>query len=237
MGRGRSKLGGDGTFREMTGEEEAKFYSSQKITEGLQRAFDKYTNPNREPGSLYNFSQEMNRAVAEDRPLTREQQEVFDEIEGSMRSLGRNVTLTRYDHPDTINEILRKVGAFGDAASMTADQLSDALVGVKYTDKRILSTSVNGFKNSSDPATFTTRQFKITYRAKPGTKAVMPGVGRVPMRGSGMSSGDDFGELLLGTKNKYSIKEVKYSGKKARAKGRPKHDLSRDQIEIIVEVG
>lgn len=241
MGRGKSgvksKGGGDGTFSQMTDAEEKEYYAKQKITAAQQKAFDKYTDPNTESGSLYNFSQNMNRAIATDTPLTKKQQEVYDQITGSMHTLGRNMELTRYDHYDTVNEMLSKLGVSGDASTMSAEQLSDALVGASYTDKRILSTSVNGFKNSSNPETFTSRQFKFTYMAKSGAMGVMPGVGKKPMKGSGKKTGDDFGEMLLGSSNKYKIVGVRNSGEMARRKGRPTWDRTTDQIEIIVEVG
>ena len=228
-------MGGD--YSPLTDKEEADFYASQKITAKLQKAFDYYTDPNTESGSLYNFSQNMNRAIATGQPLSRTQQVTYDQITGAMRPIGRKMQLTRYDHADTVNEILSKAGFSGDASRMSAAELSDALVGVSYSDKRILSTSVNGFKNSADPSTFTTRQFKITYKAKPGVKGVMPGIGRKPLKGSGRTKGDDFGEMLLSPDSKYKITAIRPSGERARRKGSPKWDLSTDQIEIVVEVG
>ena len=243
MGRGRSgigaKLGGGsgGTFRELTDAEADAFYRSQKITPAQQAAFDKYTDPNTVPGSLYNFSQEMNTAIIKGRKLTREQQNVWDEVNGSMRELGTKMTLSRFDHADTVQGLLDQLGVSGRAASMSADELKSALVGVGYTDKRILSTSVNGFKNSSNPETFTTRQFKFTYQASEKTKGVMPGVGKTPMRGSGKTSGDDFGEMLLSGKNKYKIVDVRPTGTRGRSKGKRVTTRDVDQIEIVVSVG
>lgn len=249
MGRGRSGLSGGGggakpvfsdrdtgDFRQMTDAEEFDYLIRQQITDEQQAAFDKYTNPNTEAGSLYNFSQNLNYAVATGQPLTPEQQKAWDEINGAMHNIGYNAELLRYDHGDTVNEILRQVGVSGRAETMTPSQLKKQLAGVSYSDSRVLSTSVNGFKNSSDPSVFTTRQFKFTYRTKAGAKGVMPGVGKTPMLGSGKSRGDDFGEMLLSPENKYKIVDVKYSGEKARRKGGSKRYLTERQIEIVVEV-
>lgn len=247
MGRGRSGAKGKGgggakvevkeEFRQMTDAEETKYYDDQNLTDAQKAAFDRYTDPNEERGSLYNFSQNMNHAIANDLPLTREQQRVFNEINGSMHELGYNAELTRYDHADTVNEMLRQVGVSGRADRMTPDELKRALQGVSYKDKRILSTSVNGFKNSSDPTTFTTRQFKFVYKAKSGVKGVMPGVGKTPHRRSRLSRGDDFGEMLLAPGSKYKITDVRLSGARARRKGSGKGYLPLQQIEIVVEVG
>lgn len=226
-----------GAFRTMSNSEESAYYTKQNLTAAQQAAFDDYTNPNTERGSLYNFSQNMNYNYANGLPMTPRQQAVFNEINGAMHNLGYNATLTRYDHADTINQILQQAGVRGNAANMSPRALKNALVGVSYKDNRILSTSVNDFKNSSDPSVFRTRQFKITYQAKAGTQAVMPGVGKTPMRGSGKSKGDDFGEMLLGLNNNYSIKDVKYSGARARGKGGSRWNLNKKQIEIVVEVG
>ena len=235
MGRGRSgKKKGGGGFRQLTDSEEQKYYSGQTITAAQQAAFDKYTDPNTEPGSLYNFSQNMNMAVAQGQPLTPEQQQVWDEISGSMHDLGQDMQLTRYDHADTVDQMLRGLGVRGSAEYMTADELKGYLVGAEYEDKRILSTSVNGFANASDPSTFTTRQFKFTYEAESNVQGVMPGRGNIGFGGYG--KGDDFGEMLLGGSSKYTVKDVRYSGAKARSKGMPKSYLTEDQIEIVVGV-
>ncbi len=225
-----------GPFRAMSDAEASAYLVRQAITPVQQAAIDLYTNPNTTPGSLYNFSQNMNYKHAQGLPMTQQERDVFNTIDGAMHNLGYNATLSRYDHASTVDELLRQVGSSGNASTMTLSRLKQALVGVSYKDDRILSTSVNDFKNSSDPSTFNTRQYKFTYRAKAGAKGFMPGQGKTPMRNSGKSKGDDFGEMLLGRSNNYRIVDVRYTGKKARAKGRPKWDLSKRQIEIIVEV-
>lgn len=219
----------------MTDAEEAAYFNRQNITPQQQAAFDLYTNPNTEPGSLYNFSQNMNWNYQNGLPMTKQQTDTFNTINNAMHNIGYNSILTRYDHAGTVDLLLQQVGIRGSAANMTPTKLKK-LIGHTYTDKRILSTSVNNFKNSFDPTTFTTRQFKFTYKAKASTQAVMPGAGKIPMRWSGMSTGDNFGEMLLGPINRYKIVDVKYSGAKARAKGMPKTALNKKQIEIVVEV-
>lgn len=225
-----------GAFRIMSDSEESAYYQRQNLTAAQQSAFDDYTNPNTDPGSLYNFSQNMNYNYVNGLPMTQRQQTVFNEINGAMHNLGYNAVLTRYDHADTINEILRQAGVSGDASRMSASRLKNALVGVTYSDNRILSTSINDFKNASDPSVFKTRQFKVTYEAKASTQAVMPGIGKTPLRGSRMSSGDNLGEMLLGLTNSYRIKDVRESGAMARSKGGSRWNLNKKQIEIVVEV-
>ena len=216
------------------------YYQRQGITPQEQKELDKYTDPNTLRGSLYNYSQEMNQANING-TMTTEQQKTFNTLVGAMHNLGYNVNLTRYDHGDALDYMLREAGIATGHQGMTISQLKSALVGKAYTDKRILSTSYNNFKNAADPSTFTTREVKFTYRAKASTQAMMPGVGKVPMRGSGMARGDDFGEMLLaptnGSVNNYRVVDIKYSGAKARLKGGSKYNLNVRQIEIVVEVG
>lgn len=217
------------------------YYQSQTIDIDGQTALPNYLDPNTVPGSLYNASQEMNHAIAHGTPDA-DQQYMYDSINQNMHNLGQNLNLTRYDHGGALDDILTQVtnGAITSRANISLANLKQMLEGHDYTDKRILSTSYNDFRNSQDPSTFNTREIKITYRAKASTQALMPGIGSIPLKGSGMRRGDDFGEMLLAPTgnghNTYHIAEVKYSGNGARPKGGSKYNLPLRQIEIVVEV-
>lgn len=216
-----------------------QYFARQNLTPAEQAALDLYMDPNPTPGSLYNYSQNMNYAMQRGR-MTKSQQKTFTTIEGAMHNVGYNIMLTRYDHGDALDEMLGQAGIRGGHSSMSVAQMRAALVGRSYTDSRILSTSYNDFTRASDPSTFTTREVKITYRTKASAQGMMPGISKTPMRGSGMSRGDDFGEFLLAPskngKNNYKIVDVKPSGNKARRKGGSKYSLNLDQIEVVVEV-
>ena len=222
-----------GPFRMMADNEEHAYYDKQKLSDHEKDAFALYTNPVTEPGSLYNFSQNMNYAVLNGLKLTSKQKDAFDAITGSMHNLGFNAELTRYDHYEMISSLMNQAGISGSASQMTPTKLKK-LIGKQYKDDRILSTSANNFKNSSNPYTFTTRLFKFTYQAKAGTQAVMPGYIKTPGFKKGSTWGDTFGEILLSPKNSYKIKDIRYSGAKARLKGT--FALTKKQIEVIVEV-
>lgn len=217
------------------------YYQQQTLDIDAQTALPDYLDPNTVPGSLYNASQEMNYAVAHG-TMDPQQQYMYDSINNAMHNLGQNLVLTRYDHGGAIDQMLADVtgGKVTSRAGMTLQDLKDMLVGGSYTDKRILSTSYNDFRNSQNPQTFTTREIKITYKAKASTQAMMPGIGSIPMRGSGMRRGDDFGEMLLAPSgnghNTYKVVDVKYSGAGARPKGGSTSYLPLRQIEIVVEV-
>lgn len=207
------------------------YYTQQNLSPTAKQAVSKYLDPDTEPGSMYNFSQNMNHAVATGTINSNPRYKAaFDTIVDSMHNLGYNVNLTRYDHGEFLDNQLAAAGVTGNRSSMSVAQIKSALVGRSYGDKRILSTSYNDFKNTSNPQTFTSREVKITYRAKASTKALMPGNG----------PGGDFGELLLaptsGKSNMFKIVDVKTTGNKARAKGMPTSYLTKDQIEVIVEV-
>lgn len=208
------------------------YYQQQKLSAAAKQELGKYLDPHTEPGSLYNFSQNMNMAAATGTLNQRPKyQKAFNTIVGSMHNLGYNVNLTRYDHGEFLDRALTSAGVQGGHRGMSVAQMKQALVGTTYSDSRILSTSYNDFKNASNHQTFTTREVKITYRAKASTQALMPGDG----------PGGRFGEMLLaptsGSQNQYRIVDVKPTGQKARAKGMPIYSMNLNQIEVVVEVG
>ena len=208
------------------------YYQQQNLSAAAKQELNKYLDPYTEPGSLYNFSQNMNMAAATGTLNQRPKyQKAFNTIVGSMHNLGYNVNLTRYDHGEFLDRALTSAGVHGGHRGMSVAQMKQALVGTTYSDSRILSTSYNDFKNASNHQTFTTREVKITYRAKASTQALMPGDG----------PGGRFGEMLLaptsGSQNQYRIVDVKPTGQKARAKGMPVYSMNLNQIEVVVEVG
>lgn len=210
------------------------YYRQQNLTQKETIELAKYMNPNTEAGSLYNYSQNMNQALINGN-MTPGQRATFNTIIGAMHNVGYNINLTRYDHGGALDDMLRQVGITGGHDSISIAQMRKALVGASYSDKRILSTSYNDFQRAQDPSTFTTREVKITYRVKASAKGMMPGISQIPMRGSGMTKGDDFGEFLLAPPQG-RIVDIKYSGNKARAKGGSKYNLNKRQIEIVIEI-
>lgn len=208
------------------------YYQQQNLDIDTRTALSDYLDPNAVGGTLYNASQNMNHAVISGAKLTPQQQYMYDSLRDASHNLGYNVNLTRYDHGDFLDTLLSGMGIKGGHSGMSVSQLNRALAGQTYSDPRILSTSYNNFKNAADPSTFTTREVKITYQAKASTQALMPGKG----------AGGDFGEMLLaptgthGGHNQYRIVSIKSSGKKARAKGGSKSNLTLNQIEVIVAV-
>ena len=215
------------------------YFQRQQLGIDTRAALADYLDPNPTPGSLYNASQNMNYNIIHG-TADAQQQFMYDSIVDGMHNLGENLNLTRYDHIGAVDGILRQVGVVGGYTGQSIQQLKQQLVGSVVSDDRILSTSYNNFANAKDPSTFTTREVKLTYRAKASTQALMPGVGTTPMRGSGMTKGDDFGEMLLGPTrnghNSYKVVDVRPSGSMARPKGGSKYNLTRQQIEIVIEV-
>lgn len=208
-----------------------QYYNQQNLDVDTRMALQDYLDPNTVGSSQYNFSQNMNWKIQQGKKLNAQEQFAWDSLQNSMHNLGYNVTLTRYDHGDYLDNVLSTAGVRGGHSGMSVSQMKQLLVGRTYSDPRILSTSYNGFKNAADPSTFTTREVKITYRAKASTQVLMPGRG----------PGGDFGEMLLGAsgtkgRNNYKIVDVKASGQKARPKGGSKYNLNLQQIEVIVEV-
>ncbi len=211
-----------------------QYYLDQNMDIDARTAVADYLDPRTLSGSLYNFAQNMNHAIATGQQLSAQQQFAYDSIQSGMHNLGQNLNLTRYDHIGALDTMLQQAGVSGGSAGLSIAQLKSALIGSQYSDNRILSTSYNDFRNAgSNAQTFTTRQVKISYLAKASTQALMPGKG----------PGGDFGEILLGATgtngghNSYRIVDVKYSGSMARAKGSPSGgNLPLRQIEVVVEV-
>lgn len=206
-----------------------QYFNNQNLTIDQQLATMNYLSNTPEAGSLYSMSQNLNHALATGQPLTANQQYVLDNMEGAMHNLGYNLNLTRYDHADMVNNLLRANGVRGDYSKMTQAQLKQALVGTRYGEERLLSTSYNDFANAppNSKAVFDTRAVKISYKAPAATQAMMPGKG----------PGGDLGEIVLdrskGRKN-YEVTDVIFTGKSARAKGTQSYSLP--QVELVVQV-
>ena len=112
---------------------------------------------------------------------------------------------------------------------MSVSQLKQALVGTKYGEKKLVSTSSNDFANAPQNTkdTFTSRAVKLSYKASADTQAMMPGNG----------PGGSLGEIVVAPSGKaknYKIVDVKYTGNTARRKGTQSFSLP--QVELVVEV-
>ena len=208
-----------------------QYYNQQKLTPKQKKGMDNYMENHTEIGSLYSHSQNMNYKMANGQPLTGKYKQTHDALMSSMHNLGVNSKLTRYDHAPFANSLLKAAGVKGDMDTLSLSQMKKALVGKGIQENKFLSTSTNDFQTApqSSKDTFTTRQVKITYLAKAGTQAVMPGIG----------PGGDLGEVVLAPTNGKSnkggiIRDVKIIGDKARLKGTQTRD--KRQIEIVIEI-
>ena len=205
------------------------YFQSQNLTIDQQIAVANYLSPNPESGSLYSMSQNMNYALATGQQLNANQSYVYNQMMSSMHNIGENINLTRYDHPNFINNLLQQSGVSSNYDTMSAAQLKKALVGQKYGESRLVSTSYNDFVNApqSSRSVFTNRAVKLTYKASANTQAMMPGNG----------AGGALGEIVLapsGASRNYKIVDVKYTGQMARRKGTQSFSLP--QVELVVEV-
>ena len=203
-----------------------QYYLSQNIDINGQLALISYLQDRPEPGSLYSPSQNLNWNMANNLPLTAEQQFMRNALLNNMHNLGYNVNLTRYDHAGALDAIMKQNGISGSFRNMSDAQLRKMLVGTQYTENKFVSTSYNDFKNAGTSAqAFTSREIKFEYRAKAGTQAIMPGNG----------PGGQFGEMLLAPNQTYKVVDVKWNGNKARQKATQNYNLK--QLTIVVEVG
>lgn len=208
-----------------------QYYQQQKLTTAQQKASANYLESQPEPGSLYSHSQNMNWQMANGQTLTGKYKQTHDGLMSAMHNLGYNVELSRYDHDGMVNGLLNAVGAKGSMDTMSISQMKKALVGATVQENKFLSVSYNDFKNAPQQSknVFMNRMVKITYKAKAGTQAMMPGNG----------PGGNLGELILAPTNGKNnpggkIVDVKYSGNKARRKGT--QTLNQKQVEIVIEI-
>lgn len=209
-----------------------QYFQQQKLTTTQQKAAANYLEDRPEPGSLYSHSQNMNYQMATGQTLTGKYKQTHDGLMSSMHNIGYNVNLTRYDHPDMVNGMLKAVGAGTNYEKLSQASLRKALVGKTVNENKFLSTSYNDFKNArqSTKQIFDSRAVKINYKVKANTQAMMPGKG----------SGGDFGEVVLAPTNGKAnrsgkITDVRVTGQMVRRKGTQTYNQPR--IEIDIEIG
>ena len=206
-----------------------QYFLNQNLTIDQQLATMQYLDNNRENGSLYSASQNLNYAMAHGQKLTANQAWMKKHLMGAMHNLGKNTVLTRYDHDGLINSLLGSAGLNNGYENYTASQLKNALVGTKFGQEKFLSTSYNNFKNAppSTKSTFDSRAVKIVYNAKASAQAFMPGNG----------PGGALGEIILapsGGKQNMKITDVRLTGKKKRRQGTQSYTMP--EVELVVEV-
>lgn len=209
-----------------------QYYAQQKLTTAERNAAANYLSPNPEPGSLYSHCQNMNYKMATGQTLTGQYKKTHDGMMSAMHNIGYNVELTRYDHADMVNGMLKSLGAGTNYERMSASAIKKALVGQTVNENKFLSTSYNNFQNApqSTKQIFDSRAVKVNYKVKANTQAMMPGKG----------AGGDFGEIVLaptnGKANKGGkITDVRLTGQMVRRKGTQMYNQPR--IEIDIEIG
>ena len=209
----------------------AQYFQNQNFTVSQAMAAMDYVDPNPVPGSMYSASQNLNNAMLNGKPLTAQQQYMASMLNSAMHNLGYNVNLTRYDHSEYANQLLRGAGLNMNTASVA--QMQKALIGQKFGENRFLSTSYNNFKYAPKNDPFTDRQVKITYRAKAGVQALMPG-DTTNRNGTKLR----WGEIVVAPNTPQKIVDVREVSKNgARPKRTPAGTKGARQIEIIVELG
>ena len=209
----------------------AKYYQQQKLTAKQQASVTSYLEAHAEPGSLYSHSQNLNYQMAQGKTLTGKYKQTHDGVMSAMHNIGYNVNLTRYDHADMVNGLLKATGAGSNYEKMSVSKIKKALVGQTINENKFLSASYNDFKNApaGSKQVFNSRAVKINYKAKADVKAMMPGKG----------PGGDLGEIILaptnGTTNRGGkITDVRLTGQMVRRKGTQMYNQPRIEIDIEI---
>lgn len=217
----------NGPFRQLTNGRQ--YFNNQNLTIDQQIATINYLSDTPERGSLYSMSQNMNYALANGQKLTANQQYVYDNMMSSMHNLGQNTNLTRYDHGDMVQNLLSQAGITKNHANMTDAELSRALVGMKYSENKLVSASYNDFANApaNSKSVFQSREVKINYKAKASAQAMMPGNG----------PGGALAEIVLadsrGSDN-YEVLGIRRTGTMARRKGTQSYSVPQIEIDVLV---
>lgn len=215
------------------------YFQKQNLTIDQTLATIQYLRADKEAGTNYSMSQNMNflmmQNAAQGKPLTAgmnaNQLYTYRHMMASMHNLGYNVNLTRYDHGDFVNNLLRQAGVTKDYSQASVAQLSRALVGRTYGEERMVSTSYNNFKNApqSSKDTFMNRAVRIEYKAKASTQAMMPGNG----------PGGRIAEIIMAPsagRQNYKVVGVRYDNAvNVRQKG-TNYLSSQKQLVLTVEV-
>jgi hypothetical protein len=215
-----------------------QYFQAQNLTADQMNATIQYLRDDKEPGSLYSMSQNLNMALmtAADNgvapKLNANQAYTYRHLMGAMHNLGYNVNLTRYDHPAIVNKLLGQAGLKNaDFTKFSEASLKKALVGMSYGEEKFLSTSYNGFKNApqSSKNVFMNRAVRIEYKAKASTQAMMPGNG----------PGGRLGEIVLapsGGRKNMKVVGVRYdTNVKVRQQG-TSWLSNQNQLVLTVEV-
>ena len=213
------------------------FYQNQNLSADQLKACQLYIDPTPEPGSLHAISQNTNQELRKSASAGRQpnlsptQQFMYDNIMSAMRPIGTVTTLTRYDHQGQIEHLLRHAGLNNpDVFSLSESQLKGLLVGAKYGEEKLLSTSYNDFKNASggmNALTFKHRAIRFEYETSKNTQCMMPGNG----------AGGDLGEVVLrpsGGRQTMQITDV-YIDKNVKVRKKGTASLSNSN-QIVVKV-
>lgn len=214
----------------------AKFEADQHPTPEQAASFWQYVQKDKEPKGInhsdgqHSFSQNLNWQMIHGWNMTAEQKKVANDLTANMHQIPAGTQLTRYDHAEFIDKVLKDIGAAHGYTSYSEKELNDMLAGVKYGENKFVSTSHNNLANlTKDQAfAFNSRSVKITYTTGVATKGVMPGVG----------PGGDQGEVVLqcGKTPRYTITGVKFTGQGSRPKGGFYVDPNLPQIEVFVSI-
>lgn len=203
-----------------------QYYQNQALSIDQRVAVMNYLSDKPEPGSMYSASQNLNHNLNNGVKLNANQQFMYNNLQSSMHNLGYNLKLQRYDHDDSLNELLKSTGLNVGYDTLTESQLKSALVGMSYKSNGFTSTSYNDFaKAGSSANTFSSRAIKFEYSAKAKAQGMMPGNG----------PGGNLGEIILSNTNNFKITDVKFDGRRARYKGTQSYGAKGLTVYVDVE--
>ena len=134
----------------------------------LVRAIQQYIRQDQQAGG-FTMSQNLNHKLEEGLPLNANEQYVYNQIQSKAHDLGHDTVLVRGAHQDLLEAMGVK-----NYASMSDSQLSAALTGLEYQERKLVSTAWDASKNPfmSGPNAGG-REVYLSIKAPANTKGVI----------------------------------------------------------------
>lgn len=180
-----------------------------------------YLSPRPIQGSQYSFSQELNYAMETGKKLDVDQQFAVDNLQKAMIPIGQDTTLVRMVHQD----YLQQLGIVGNYQNMSDQQLANALVGRKYQNNALASTTADIRALQRHAAPLSEKEVQLNIHAHQSTRAfaINPKTGQQ--------------EVVLGVGNTWEVTGARFAkdSRGRRQQGRWKANYY-DKVEIDIDV-
>ena len=169
----------------------------------------------KDTGNGYSMSQNLNWKIENNKPLSANEQYMFQQIQGAMHPIGQDTVLVRGAHADTAAAL----GLTDWSRIKTDAQLQAAVMGASFTNKSLMSTSYDVNKNPFlKGAQAGGREVVLKIKADSQTRMVFGAKSQT--------------EIILGTGQNWRVTGARFTGNTATPRNSTK---TYRQIEIEIE--